>query len=113
MATPRYSLRFDCNDGGVGLDPFLADVYFGTPYRHRVAYQIPEGTAFFLDPALWLALLDSLRGPSLASDFVWDGVPVSLGGEVLIEQRLPKNIARAYRGRRSQMVPKRRLPVGS
>lgn len=92
------------------LDSVLADDCRGDSDGNRVACEVPEGTSFIVDSAVWLAFLGGLRGSRLASDVVRDHVHrASYPKEYVIGKLVSENIARPQHRRRDQVVPERRL----
>lgn len=91
----------------MGLDSVLADDCGRDSYRDYIARKVSEGTPFIVDPAVWMAFLDGLCGPRLASGIARDRVLVSFHREAVIGQRFSKNIARWQPDWRDQVVPER------
>jgi len=77
------------------LDPFLAGDCSRDPDCDFLACEISESASFVLDCAVWVAFLGGVCGAHLASaigrqlDF-----RTVAGGEVVIENYIPQNIAR-------------------
>ena len=77
MAAPRCALRFDCVDGGLGLDFLLACNYCRDSDRDRLTREISEGATVVLDSAVRVAFLGGLSRAGLAS--ILDELRVNYG----------------------------------
>ena len=98
----------------MGLAPFLANIRGGCARRDLFAREVSEGAARLFDSATRLAILDGVRRVCVAPSDIRQRVLHSMDRqETLIEERLPKNIARPRLGRRNQVVFERRLPAVS
>src|SRR5262249_6186251 len=105
MAVPRRTLRFDCGDCRLGLDPLLAVNYRRNSGGDLLACEVSESTAVVLDSAGGVAFFGGLCRPCLGSLFSLHLVFRGSGsGEALIENRFPQNIACPQHHRRYQVV---------
>jgi hypothetical protein len=94
----------------MGLDIVLAHIRGRSPRRDLFAREISEGAAGLFDSTTWLAFLDGIRRLCVAPADIRQRVLLSMDRqETLIEERIPKNIARPRMGRWNQMVFERRL----
>src|SRR5215475_4878964 len=109
MAASRCALRFDCFDRRMGMDSVLANDCRRASYCNCVACKVSEGAALIVDSAVWMAFLDGVRGPCLASGIARRGVLAWFEREAVIEERLSENIGRSQSSRRDQVVFERRL----
>src|SRR5438128_9264639 len=107
MAASRCTLCVGSADRGVGLDSVLADDCRSDSNRNYIARKVSEGTAFIVDSAVWMAFLDGLCGPRLASGIARDRVLVSFHREAVIGERFSENITRRQPDWRDQVVPER------
>jgi hypothetical protein len=89
----------------MGLDSFLARVCRRTPSHDFLAREVQKGAAFVFDSAAGVALLDGVRGTSLAPAAAWCFVLRTLGDEeALIEKCIPQDIARGQPDGRNEVV---------
>jgi hypothetical protein len=93
----------------VGLDSHLAGNCSRDPDRDFLACEVSEGAAVVRDCAVWVAFLGGLCGARLASALDRQLVFHTLGGEALIEECIPQNIAGWQLDWRHEVVSERGL----
>jgi hypothetical protein len=89
----------------MGLDFVLADDYCRDSDCDFLAREVPEGAAVVFDSPIRVAFLGGLRRHPLASTIVLHDLPGRPdGGEALIEECFPQDIACAQHSRWNDVV---------